>query len=32
VTVELVGAGATMGDIVERLKSVWGGYRESPVF
>ena len=32
VTVELVRAGATMGDIVERLKSVWGGYRESPVF
>ena len=32
VTVELVGAGATMGDIVERLKSVWGVYRESPVF
>jgi methylmalonyl-CoA mutase cobalamin-binding domain/chain len=32
VTVELVRAGATMGDIVERLKSVWGVYRESPVF
>ena len=25
VTIELVRAGATMGDIVERLKSVWGG-------
>ncbi len=32
VTVELVKAGATMGDIVERLKAVWGTYRETPVF
>jgi methylmalonyl-CoA mutase N-terminal domain/subunit len=32
VTIELVKAGATMGDIVERLKSVWGTYRETPVF
>ena len=32
VTVELVREGATMGDIVEKLKSVWGTYRESPVF
>lgn len=32
VTVELVRAGATMGDIVEKLKSVWGTYRETPVF
>jgi 2-hydroxyisobutanoyl-CoA mutase large subunit len=32
VTIELVRAGATMGDIVERLKSVWGTYRETPVF
>ncbi len=32
VTIELVRAGATMGDIVERLKRVWGTYRESPVF
>ena len=32
VTVELVRAGATMGDIVEKLKSVWGVYRETPVF
>ena len=32
VTVELVREGATMGDIVEKLKSVWGTYRETPVF
>jgi len=32
VTIELVAAGATMGDIVERLKAVWGTYRENPVF
>jgi methylmalonyl-CoA mutase N-terminal domain/subunit len=32
VTIELVRAGATMGDIVERLKAVWGTYRENPVF
>jgi methylmalonyl-CoA mutase N-terminal domain/subunit len=32
VTVELAREGATMGDIVERLKEVWGTYRESPVF
>jgi methylmalonyl-CoA mutase cobalamin-binding domain/chain len=32
VTVELVKAGATMGDIVEKLKLVWGTYRETPVF
>jgi len=32
VTIELVAAGATMGDIVERLKTVWGTYRENPVF
>jgi methylmalonyl-CoA mutase N-terminal domain/subunit len=32
VTVELVRAGATMGDIVEKLKGVWGIYRETPVF
>ncbi len=31
-TIELVRAGATMGDIVERLKTVWGTYRENPVF
>jgi methylmalonyl-CoA mutase N-terminal domain/subunit len=32
VTIELVKAGATMGDIVERLKGLWGTYRETPVF
>jgi methylmalonyl-CoA mutase N-terminal domain/subunit len=32
VTIELVAAGATMGDIVERLKGLWGTYREEPVF
>jgi len=32
VTVELVKAGATMGDIVEKLRGLWGTYRENPVF
>ncbi len=32
VTIELVRAGATMGDIVEKLKEIWGTYRETPVF
>ena len=32
VTIELVRAGASMGDIVERLKTLWGSYREVPVF
>ena len=32
VTIDLVAAGATMGDIVERLKTQWGTYRENPVF
>lgn len=32
VTIELVKAGASMGDIVERLKTLWGTYREVPVF
>jgi methylmalonyl-CoA mutase N-terminal domain/subunit len=32
VTIDLVSAGATMGDIVERLKTLWGTYRENPVF
>ncbi len=32
VTIELVASGATMGDIVEKLKELWGGYRETPVF
>ena len=32
VTIELVENGATMGEIVERLKGLWGTYRETPVF
>jgi methylmalonyl-CoA mutase cobalamin-binding domain/chain len=32
VTIELVRSGASMGDIVEKLKTVWGTYRENPVF
>jgi methylmalonyl-CoA mutase cobalamin-binding domain/chain len=32
ITIELVRAGATMGDIVESLKAVWGTYRETPVY
>ncbi|MGN6466417.1 MAG: methylmalonyl-CoA mutase family protein [Rhizobiaceae bacterium] len=32
VTIELVREGATMGDIVEKLKGLWGTYRETPVF
>ena len=32
VTIELVREGASMGDIIERLKKVWGTYRENPVF
>ena len=32
ITIELVRAGATMGDIVETLKTLWGTYRETPVF
>jgi methylmalonyl-CoA mutase N-terminal domain/subunit len=32
ITVELVSAGATMGDIIEKLKGLWGTYRENPVF
>ena len=31
-TVELVENGATMGDIVEKLKTLWGTYRETPAF
>jgi len=31
-TIELVKAGATMGDLVEKLKGLWGTYRETPVF
>jgi methylmalonyl-CoA mutase N-terminal domain/subunit len=32
VTIEMVRAGASMGDIIERLKKLWGTYRENPVF
>ncbi len=32
ITIELVRAGASMGEIVERLKTLWGTYRETPVF
>ncbi len=32
VTIELVHNGASMGDIVEKLKTLWGTYRETPVF
>jgi len=32
ITVELVKNGATMGDIVEKLKGLWGTYRETPMF
>jgi len=32
VTIALVKAGATMGDIVETLRGLWGSYRETPVF
>jgi len=32
VTIEAVEAGATMGEIVDALKKLWGTYRESPVF
>jgi 2-hydroxyisobutanoyl-CoA mutase large subunit len=32
VTIELVREGASMGDIVEKLKKLWGTYRENPVF
>jgi methylmalonyl-CoA mutase N-terminal domain/subunit len=31
-TIELVENGAAMGDIVEKLKGLWGTYRETPVF
>jgi len=32
ITIELVREGASMGDIVEKLKKLWGTYRENPVF
>lgn len=31
VTIDLVKAGASMGDIVETLRELWGTYRENPV-
>ncbi len=31
ITIELVKANASMGDIIETLKTVWGTYRERPV-
>ena len=31
-TVDLVAAGATLGDIVEKLKTLRGTYREQPMF
>src|SRR5438094_1726387 len=32
VTIELVREGASMGDNVEKLKKLWGTYRENPVY
>jgi methylmalonyl-CoA mutase N-terminal domain/subunit len=32
VTIELVKARATLGEIVARLRTVWGAYIERPVF
>lgn len=32
VTIELVKQGATMGDIVEKLRTIWGTHQESTVF
>ncbi|MEE3050232.1 MAG: methylmalonyl-CoA mutase family protein [Pseudomonadota bacterium] len=31
ITIDLVKAGASMGDIVESLREIWGTYRETPV-
>ena len=31
-TIDLVTAGASMGEIVEKLKGLWGSYRETAVF
>ncbi len=31
ITIELVKARASMGDIIETLKEIWGTYRERPV-
>lgn len=30
--IDFVRVGATMGEIVEKLKNLWGTYRETPVF
>jgi methylmalonyl-CoA mutase N-terminal domain/subunit len=32
VTIEAVETGATMGEIIDALKKLWGTYRENPVF
>ncbi len=32
VTIDLVREGASMGEIIERLKKEWGTYRENPMF
>ena len=32
VTIDVVREGASMGDIVEKLKKLWGTYRENPVY
>ncbi len=32
ITIEAVENGATMGEIVDALKKLWGTYRETPVF
>jgi methylmalonyl-CoA mutase cobalamin-binding domain/chain len=32
VTIDLAREGASMGDIVEKLKKLWGTYRENPVY
>jgi methylmalonyl-CoA mutase N-terminal domain/subunit len=32
ISIDLVEAGASMGDIVEKLKGLWGTYRERPIF
>ena len=32
VTIKLVRAGATLGEIIDALKKEWGTYREVPVF
>jgi methylmalonyl-CoA mutase N-terminal domain/subunit len=32
ISIELVKAGATLGDFVETLRAMWGTYRETPVY